>query len=261
MLTVLYTVGIVAEAMTAALAAGRQRMDIFGVMLIASVTAFGGGVVRDLLLNHHPIRWVAEPIFLLIVLVAALITVLASFLMDYFRTIFLLLDAIGLSVFAVLGTQIALEMGHGVLIAIVAAVATGVFGGVLRDILCDRVPLVFHEDLYASVAVATALVYTGIVYAGGNQQTAVIVSLIVAIVLRVLAIYFKLRLPVFEYQDRDFARDPAGRLTLWMLNKAGVRRRGIKTRTITNDPSAKRKKNRESDSDHTPEGDGDSDTE
>lgn len=248
MLTVLYVIGITAEAMTAALAAGRQRMDIFGVLLIAAVTAFGGGVVRDVLLNHYPMRWVAEPIFLIIVLVAALITVLASFLMDYFRTIFLILDAVGLSAFAVLGTQIALSMGHGLVIATVAAVVTGVFGGILRDILCDRVPLVFSQELYASVAIIVAWVYTGIIYAGGSEHIAVPVCLISAFALRLLAIYFKISLPVFEYQDREYTRDPAGRFTLWMLNKAGVRRRGGRgPRTITNQPPLRQMRGRKKD--------------
>ncbi|WP_202879019.1 trimeric intracellular cation channel family protein [Corynebacterium zhongnanshanii] len=234
MLSVLYVIGITAEAMTAALAAGRQRMDIFGVMMIAAVTAFGGGVVRDVLLDHYPMRWVAEPIYLMIVLAAALLTVLASFLMDYFRTIFLVLDAIGLSAFSVLGTQVAMSLGHGLLIAIVAAVVTGVFGGILRDIFCDRVPLVFSEELYASVAIVAACLYFGLVTFTGSTQLAVMVTLVVAIVLRLLAIYYNISLPVFEYQDKEYQRDPAGRLTLWVLNKAGVRRRVRKKRTITN---------------------------
>lgn len=234
MLTFLYVVGITAEAMTAALAAGRQRMDIFGVLFIGAVTAFGGGVVRDVLLDHYPMRWVDQPIYLAIVLVASLFTVLASFLMDYFRTTFLILDALGLSVFAVLGTQVALSMGHGLLIAIVAAVVTGVFGGILRDILCDRVPLVFKQELYASVAIIAAVLYSGMIYAGISATIAVPVTLSVAFSLRLLAIYFHLSLPVFEYQDREYKRDPAGRFTMWMLNKAGMRRKFARPRTITN---------------------------
>lgn len=234
MLTVLYVIGILAEAMTGALAAGRQRMDLFGVMMIAGVTAFGGGTVRDVLLGHYPLRWVAEPVFLAMVLIAALITVLSSFLMDYFRTLFLILDALGLAAFAVLGAQVALSSGHGPFIAVVAAVLTGICGGVLRDILCDRVPLVFHDELYASVAMITAVVYVGLIETDLPADFAALVSVIVCFVTRLLAIYYRISLPVFEYQEHEVVRDPAGRFTHWMLNKAGIRRRHARTLVVGN---------------------------
>lgn len=236
MLTVLYVLGLTAESMTAALAAGRQRMDMFGVMLIAAVTAFGGGTVRDMLFGHYPLRWVDEPIFLAIVLVAALVTVLASFLMDYFRTIFLVLDAVGLSTFALLGAQVALEMGHSPLIVVVSSVVTGVFGGVLRDILCDRVPLVFNEELYASIAILVAVMYMSMLHFDLDQtigsQFVIVICLFFAFGLRLLAIFYRISLPVFEYQEREYVRDPAGRLTMWALNKAGVRRREMRRRSL-----------------------------
>lgn len=212
-LTILWLIGITAEAMTAALAAGRQRMDLFGVVLIASVTALGGGTVRDILLDNYPLRWVAQPWVLLVIIVAALVTVLTSFLMDYFRTVFLVLDAIGLSAFTVLGAQVALGAGHGVIIAIMAAVVTGVFGGVLRDILCDRVPLVFSEDLYASVAVIGAAFYVLLQSNQVSEVVAVSLTLVVCVFTRMLAIFFHVSLPVFEYQEREIPRDPANRLS------------------------------------------------
>lgn len=236
MLTVLYVLGLTAESMTAALAAGRQRMDMFGVMLIASVTAFGGGTVRDLLFGHYPLRWVDEPIFLAIVLGAALVTVLASFLMDYFRTVFLVLDAVGLSTFALLGAQVALELGYTPLIVIVSSVVTGVFGGVLRDVLCDRVPLVFSEELYASIAILVAVMYMSMLHFNLDEtigsQLVIVICLIFAFGLRLLAIFYRISLPVFEYQEREYVRDPAGRLTMWALNKAGVQRREMRRRSV-----------------------------
>ena len=254
MLTVLYVLGLTAESMTAALAAGRQRMDMFGVMLIASVTAFGGGTVRDLLFGHYPLRWVDEPIFLAIVLGAALVTVLASFLMDYFRTIFLVLDAVGLSTFALLGAQVALELGYHPLIVVVSSVVTGVFGGVLRDVLCDRVPLVFSEELYASIAILVAVMYMGMLHFNLDEtigsQLVIVICLIFAFGLRLLAIFYRISLPVFEYQEREYVRDPAGRLTMWALNKAGVQRREMRRRSVgapkaPKDKSGQKKRKRE----------------
>lgn len=147
LLHILWVIGITAEGVTGALAAGRMRMDLFGVSTIACMTAIGGGTLRDVILGHYPLVWVASPQYLLVIVGAALITVLlADFLMKHFRVVFLVADAIGLSAFSIIGARVAMEMGHGVIIAIVGAVLTGAFGGVLRDLMCDRVPLVFQRS-------------------------------------------------------------------------------------------------------------------
>lgn len=227
LLTVLYITGITAEAVTAALSAGRQKMDLFGVIAIACMTALGGGTVRDVILGNYPLIWVETPRYLLIVIVAALITVSISWLMHYFRLLFLVLDAVGLSVFAVLGAQAALEMGHGLVIAAVAAVVTGVFGGVLRDIFSDRMPLVFSKEIYAMVAVIAACLYVGLLELGVEESAAIIVTLIVAFMTRLFAMYYKLGLPVFEYRGADQPIDPRVRLSYRFIRRGfrSVRRR------------------------------------
>lgn len=212
LLTVLWIIGITAEGMTGALAAGRQRMDLFGVSVIACVTAIGGGTLRDVVLGHYPLVWVEKPHFLLLIIGAAILTVSISYLMQHFRVLFLVLDAVGLSAFAVIGTQIALEMGHGFIIAVVASVLTGVFGGVLRDLLCDRIPLVFQNELYASVALLATVTYFIMQYLGFNENTTVIVSVLVAFVVRLFSLWRGWSLPVFDYQEREYRRDPSHRL-------------------------------------------------
>ena len=128
MLTVLCAIGITAEGVTGALAAGRERMDLFGVVMVALITALGGGSIRDVLLGHYPLTWVRDPEFLLLVVAAAIVTVSIAGIMKYFRPLFLALDGLGLVVFSILGAQVALGEGHGVIIAVVAAVITGIAG-------------------------------------------------------------------------------------------------------------------------------------
>lgn len=209
LLTVLFIIGITAEGMTGALAAGRERMDLFGVVMVACVTAIGGGSIRDILLGHYPLTWVEHPLYLVLVSAAAIITVSIARLMRHFKTLFLVLDALGLAVFAIFGARIALELGHGVVLAVTSAVITGVFGGVLRDLLCNRIPLVFRQELYASVAMLAAVVYVGMTWLGVPEAWTVLVTLILGFGFRLLAIYFRLGLPVFDYQEKEHR--PSGR--------------------------------------------------
>ncbi|AKK07994.1 trimeric intracellular cation channel family protein [Corynebacterium testudinoris] len=223
LLTTLFIIGITAEAITAALAAGRQRMDLFGVIALAGLTALGGGTMRDVLLDHYPLAWVAEPRYLIIVVAAALTTVALSFIMHYFRKLFLLADAVGLAAFSVIGTQVALEMGHGFVIACVAAVVNGVSGGVLRDLMSDRVPLVFSKELYASISILATITYVSLLELGLGENWVIVITLITAFAVRVLAMYRGWSLPVFDYQGKDQPIDPRLRSSYRYMRR-GIRR-------------------------------------
>lgn len=202
LLQVMLIVAVVAEAMTAALAAGRRKMDWFGVCVLACVTALGGGTFRDLVLGHYPLSWVADPNLLLICCGAALLTIALARFMAALRWPFLLLDALGLVVFTIAGCNVAIEMGQSPVIVIMSGMVTGIVGGVLRDVLCNDVPLVFSSELYATVAIVAGGLYFAGLSLGLPHEMVTLVTLVVGFLLRVLAIIFRLEMPKFVY-DKD----------------------------------------------------------
>ncbi|HBV76332.1 MULTISPECIES: trimeric intracellular cation channel family protein [Vibrio] len=198
LLSIIYVIGITAEAMTGALSAGRRNMDWFGVMLVASATAIGGGSVRDILLGHYPLTWVKHPEYLLITCVAGIVTTWLAKWVVKFHGVFIRLDALGLAAFSVIGCQVGLNMGLHYGICVVAAVITGVFGGLLRDLICRQAPLVLHNELYASVSLVVACLYLTLHYFSIDENITVITSLIVGYLMRMASVRFKWRLPIFQ---------------------------------------------------------------
>jgi uncharacterized membrane protein YeiH len=202
LLEVIFYLAIAAEAMTAALAAGRRKMDWFGVCVLACVTALGGGTMRDTLLGHYPLTWVSNPWLLLICCGAALVTIALARFMAALRWPFLLLDAVGLVVFTIIGCNVALGMGQSPIIVIVSGLITGIVGGIMRDVLCNDVPLVFSSELYATVAIVSgALYYLGL-QTGLPHDVVILGTVGIGFALRVVAIVWKLEMPKFVY-DKD----------------------------------------------------------
>lgn len=200
-LHIAYLVAIVAEAMTAALVAGRREMDWFGVCVIACVTALGGGTVRDVLLGNHPLSWIQHPEYLAYTLLAAISMGLLASAVVRLRRLFLLLDALGLVVFTVIGCNVADSMSLPFAIIIVSGMITGTCGGVLRDLLCGQTPLLFRKELYASVSLLTGLLYMGGQRAGLNHDLVMLAAMAAGFILRVLAIRHDWNMPRFVYRS------------------------------------------------------------
>lgn len=203
MLTTVYLIAITAEAMSGALAAGRRNMDAFGVAVIAFATALGGGTIRDMILGHYPINWTQHPAYIYLVIGAGLLTPILARLMHHLKVVFLVLDAMGLVAFSLIGCEVALKMNYATPVVIMAGMITGIFGGILRDVLCNRVPLVFRQEIYASVSLVVCMLYLGLQQYGGlDHDVTTLVSFAVGLGLRLLAIWRSWKLPTFSYQQR-----------------------------------------------------------
>jgi uncharacterized membrane protein YeiH len=204
-LHVLSLLGVAVFAASGALSAGRKRFDLVGVFVLAVVTAVGGGTLRDLLLDRHPVFWIRETAHLWTALAAAALTVAYVRFRRPPWSALLVADALGLALFTILGAQVAEERSHTGLVVVVMGALTGVAGGVVRDVLSAEVPLLFRrtETLYATAAVAGVLGYLVLQAAGVAPAVAALVGMAVIAGLRLAAIFWRLRLPGFHVPGGD----------------------------------------------------------
>ena len=204
MLYLLDLVGVAVFAVSGALAAGRKRLDLLGVVVLALVTAVGGGTLRDLLLDRHPIFWLADPAYLLVIVGAALGTVVVVRWHRPPRRALLVADALGLALFSVVGAQIAEAAGLSTAQVVLLGAVTGAGGGAVRDMLSAEVPLVLRRgNLYASAAIAGVLTYRLLAAAGVPHGAATLVGMATVAGLRFAAIAWGITLPEFALGDDD----------------------------------------------------------
>lgn len=194
--------GVAVFAISGALAAGRKSLDLLGVVVIATVTAIGGGTTRDILLGRHPVFWVEDPGYLLVIGAAALFTIVYVRWRRPHENALAVADAFGLGFFVISGAGIAREMGLPTVSVIVMGVMTGVAGGVIRDVLTNEIPLILSRgELYATAAIAGVGVYATLGSLGVEGPGAATAGMSVTVALRLAAIIWGLRLPVFSLRD------------------------------------------------------------
>lgn len=206
LLYLLDLLGVAVFAISGALAAGRKRLDLLGVLVLASVTAIGGGTIRDVLLDRHPLPWLADPAYLTVIAVSALGTV---WMVRRRRTrppetALLVADALGLALFSVAGAQIAERAGISAVGGIVLGTITGSAGGAVRDVLSAEIPLVLRRgNLYASAAIAGTAVYFALEGLGMARSPATLIGMAVVAGVRFASIWWQLELPEFRLNATD----------------------------------------------------------
>ena len=207
LLYVLDLAGVAVFAISGALAAGRRALDLLGVIVLGTVTAIGGGTIRDVLLDRHPIFWLADPAYPTVIVAASLITVAYTRWRPPPHASLLVADALGLALFSVVGAQIAEAAALPAVSCILLGAITGTAGGAVRDVLSAEVPLVLRRgNLYASAAIAGATTYFLLQAAGAARLPAAIAGMVLCAGLRFAAIWWGLKLPIFQL-DEDERRE------------------------------------------------------
>lgn len=196
-------IGVAASAVAGALVAGRRQFDWLGVAVIAGVTAIGGGTVRDLLLDR-PVFWIANPSYLQAALAATAFTLLYARRRRIPERVLETTDALGLALFGIAGARIAVGLGHDGVIAVVMGVITGSFGGLLRDVLCNDIPMIFRQgQFYATAIILGCSLYVLLIGQGLETNLAACAGMLAILGLRIAAIVWNLRLPVFRLPPED----------------------------------------------------------
>lgn len=195
--------GVAVGAISGVLAARGKQVDLFGVVVLAIVTAFGGGTVRDLLLGA-PVFWIGNPSYLHNAATTALVTFVAARFYVFPEMVLQVADAFVLALFTLVGARKAEALGNGPAITVTMGIITGVVGGVLRDVLTGEIPMVFRRQiyLYATAALCGGVVYEALRHLWPEQrQASMLTGLMVTLVLRLAAIRWRLSLPEFEHKD------------------------------------------------------------
>ena len=196
---VLDLIGVAVFAISGALAAGQRKLDLVGVVALATVTAVGGGTIRDVLLARYPIFWLANAQYLVVIVTAALLTVVYERVARVPLRLLDVADALGLAMFSIAGTQVAEQAGMPGLSCVLLGVITGSAGGVIRDVLLARVPVVFQRgSLYATAAFAGTGAYLVLARLGVVPSAASLSGMAIVAVVRFASIRWGLMLPQFD---------------------------------------------------------------
>lgn len=188
--------GTFSFAAAGAFAAMEKKLDPFGVLIIAFVTAIGGGTIRDVLIGSFPVSWLSNSMAIWVILIAAVVTMLFGSYLKKLDKMLFLFDALGLGLFTVIGIEkgISYQLSPGICVAL--GTITGCFGGVLRDVLLNNVPLIFHKEIYALASIMGGILFF-LVHDAMDDSLAYLISILVVFITRVFAVQFDWSLPKF----------------------------------------------------------------
>ena len=192
-------IGIVACSISGTILAKHKRFDVFGCLLVAMVTAIGGGTVRDVILDRHPLFWMVDMHYLVVITITSL-TFQIFFHPNsrHVDTLLKLFDTIGLAAFTLIGIKVASGMGANIPVSLLLGVITIIVGGIIRDMICNEIPLVLQHEIYITPALLGGSLYFILPHFGVQSWLAEIITMLTIFVIRSLAIKYDWRFPDIE---------------------------------------------------------------
>ncbi|MCB0478835.1 MAG: trimeric intracellular cation channel family protein [Crocinitomicaceae bacterium] len=191
---ILDIVGVAVFSISGFLAARENKMDLFGGIIIAFVTSIGGGTIRDLLLDTR-VGWMSNEVYVLVALSSAVFAYFFAKQLHYLRRTLKFYDAVGLGLYAILGLEKALEHGENYSVGIILGVVSASFGGVLRDVLCNKIPFLFQREIYGTAAVIGCGFYVLMDYVGWANDFTFVLACLLITTIRLIAVRFNYKLP------------------------------------------------------------------
>lgn len=185
-------------AISGTLSAVKKELDAFGALVIGFITAIGGGSVRDIVLGQLPLVWIKDANYAIVILIGISISFLLRRHLLKLRKTFFLFDTLGIGLFAIMGLQKALSLDAPMIVSVFLGMTSAVMGGVIRDVVCNDIPLIFRSELYATACLLGALVYASIAQFSDMNSVNALVGFVVVVLTRLLAIRFKWQLPVIR---------------------------------------------------------------
>jgi uncharacterized membrane protein YeiH len=193
-------IGTMAFAMSGALTAMSKKLDPFGVFIIAFVTAVGGGTLRDIMIGRTPVGWMLDLKYVYVIIIGFVLAILFRKKFDRLRTSLFLFDTIGLGVFTLIGLEKGINIGLHPVICIALGTMTACFGGVIRDILCTEIPVIFRREIYATICILGGIVFFLLRRLNLDNDILYLTTSIVIISVRLMAVKFKWYLPTLEHK-------------------------------------------------------------
>lgn len=187
--------GTIAFAISGVLVAMEKKLDVFGLIIVAFVTAIGGGTLRDMLIGNTPVVWMRELTYVIVILSAVLVAILFSRQLRYLRKTLFLFDTIGIGLFTMVGVEKGLNQELLPVMCVALGTITACFGGVIRDILCNEIPVVFRKEVYATACILGAFSYFLLRRLPFTEEYAYSAAILIIIGIRLLAVRFKIALP------------------------------------------------------------------
>jgi len=194
-LNVIDILGTFAFAVSGVFSAMEKKLDLFGILIISFVTAIGGGTIRDVLVGNLPVNWLQNDVTILVIFTSALATILFGSYFKHLNAALFLFDALGLGLFTIIGFEIGLEKKFSGGICVALGTISACFGSVLRDVLLNKVPLIFHKEIYALACIFGGITYYFLHQTNLNNDVSKIICIILIFAIRIIAIRFKLSLP------------------------------------------------------------------